>query len=49
MLLIIRWPEVHHYIPSVPYILVGTKADLRDINAPDPNTGKVSPVTKEQV
>lgn len=23
------WPEVHHYIPNVPYILVGTKIDLR--------------------
>lgn len=43
------WPEVHHYIPNIPYILVGTKVDLREANEPDPNTGKCNPVNKEQV
>jgi len=42
------WPEVHHYIPSVPYILVGTKIDLRETGAADPHTGKVNPVSVEQ-
>jgi len=42
------WPEVHHYIPNVPYILIGTKIDLRETNAPDAHTGKVNPVSTEQ-
>lgn len=29
-----KWaPEVHHYIPNIPYILVGTKIDLRYVFA----------------
>lgn len=44
-----KWaPEIHHYIPSVPKILVGTKVDLREAEAPDPNTGKFDPVSSEQ-
>jgi small GTP-binding protein len=44
-----KWfPEVNHYIPGVPYILVGTKIDLRESNTADQHTGKVNPVTAEQ-
>jgi len=42
------WPEVHHYIANIPYILVGTKIDLRETNTPDAHTGKVNPVSTEQ-
>jgi len=44
-----KWaPEVTHYIPAVPTILVGTKIDLREAQAPDPNTGKFNPITTQQ-
>lgn len=44
-----KWaPEIHHYIPTIPKILVGTKIDLRESKTPDPNTNKFDPVTKEQ-
>lgn len=44
-----KWaPEIHHYIPQVPKILVGTKIDLREAKTPDPNTNRFEPVTKEQ-
>jgi len=44
-----KWaPEVHHYVPNIPHILVGTKIDLRETKAPDPNSGKYEPVTYEQ-
>jgi len=43
-----KWaPEVQHYIPSVPHILVGTKTDLREAKTPDPNSGKFEPLTPE--
>ncbi|GAM25692.1 hypothetical protein SAMD00019534_088670 [Acytostelium subglobosum LB1] len=43
-----RWaPEVNHYIPDVPLILVGTKTDLREAQHPDPNSGKFEPVTAD--
>jgi len=43
-----KWaPEVNHYIPDVPHILVGTKIDLREAQHPDPNSGKFEPVTVE--
>jgi len=44
-----KWaPEVHHYIPNIPHILVGTKIDLREEKHPDPNSGKFEPITAEQ-
>jgi len=44
-----KWaPEVHHYVPNVPHILVGTKIDLREAKTPDPNSGKYEPITTEQ-
>lgn len=44
-----KWaPEVHHYIASVPHILVGTKIDLREEKHADPNSGKYEPLTREQ-
>jgi len=44
-----KWaPEVHHYIPNIPHILVGTKVDLREAKHPDPNSGKFEPITPEQ-
>jgi len=44
-----KWaPEVHHYIPNIPHILVGTKVDLREDKIPDPTTGKFEPLTSEQ-
>jgi len=45
-----KWsPEVEHYVPDVPTILVGTKADLRDAKIPDPSTGEFAPVSDDQV
>jgi small GTP-binding protein len=45
-----KWaPEVHHYIPNIPYILVGTKIDLREEKHPDPNSGKFEPINPDQV
>lgn len=42
-----KWaPEVNHYIPDVPHLLVGTKIDLRAAEHPDPNSGSFEPVTK---
>jgi len=44
-----KWaPEVHHYIPNIPHILVGTKVDLREEKIPDPTTGKFEPLSSEQ-
>lgn len=41
-----KWaPEVNHYIPDVPHLLVGTKIDLREQQHPDPNSGKFEPIT----
>eukprot|EP01098_Paradermamoeba_levis_P002976 TRINITY_DN13_c0_g1_i1.p1 TRINITY_DN13_c0_g1~~TRINITY_DN13_c0_g1_i1.p1 ORF type:complete len:268 (-),score=89.32 TRINITY_DN13_c0_g1_i1:127-930(-) len=43
-----KWyPEVNHYIPSVPHILVGTKVDCREAQEPDPNLGKFDPITAD--
>jgi len=40
-----KWaPEVAHFIPDVPIILVGTKTDMRDAQCPDPNSGKFEPI-----
>jgi len=43
-----KWyPEVHHYIPKVPVLLVGTKLDCRESKQADPNLGRFDPVTPE--
>jgi len=35
----VKWyPEIHHYVPSCPYLLVGTKLDLREEVANKPNS-----------
>jgi len=44
-----KWsPEVNHYIPDVPKLLVGTKVDLRDSKTADPHTTDYQPVTTEE-
>jgi len=44
-----KWyPEVHHYVPKIPHILVGTKVDLRDSHTADPHTTQYEPISKEE-
>lgn len=44
-----KWhPEITHYLPRVPYILVGSKIDIRDQQLQDPNAETTVYVTKEQ-
>jgi len=47
-----KWyPEISHHLPGIPYILVGTKVDLRESQSADPNTSnpeKFEQVTKEE-
>jgi len=44
-----KWaPEIHHYIPNIPHILIGTKVDLREDKIPDPTTGKFEPLSLDQ-
>ena len=44
-----KWhPEITHYLPKVPYILVGSKIDIRDQQLQDPNAEATVYVTKEQ-
>jgi len=44
-----KWaPEIHHFIPNIPHLLVGTKIDLREEKHPDPNSGKFEPISFEQ-
>eukprot|EP01094_Clydonella_sp_ATCC50884_P020996 TRINITY_DN44_c0_g5_i2.p1 TRINITY_DN44_c0_g5~~TRINITY_DN44_c0_g5_i2.p1 ORF type:complete len:255 (-),score=123.27 TRINITY_DN44_c0_g5_i2:453-1217(-) len=44
-----KWsPEVKHYIPDVPQILVGTKVDLRNAQEADPHADTFDPISKEQ-
>jgi len=44
-----KWaPEVHHFIPNIPHLLIGTKIDLREDKCPDPNSGKFEPIFREQ-
>eukprot|EP01108_Squamamoeba_japonica_P004615 TRINITY_DN362_c1_g1_i3.p2 TRINITY_DN362_c1_g1~~TRINITY_DN362_c1_g1_i3.p2 ORF type:complete len:163 (+),score=79.94 TRINITY_DN362_c1_g1_i3:248-736(+) len=43
-----KWaPEVHHYVPDIPHVLVGLKSDLRDAGEKDPNTGKHEPISSD--
>eukprot|EP01088_Endostelium_zonatum_P010534 TRINITY_DN2402_c0_g1_i1.p1 TRINITY_DN2402_c0_g1~~TRINITY_DN2402_c0_g1_i1.p1 ORF type:complete len:281 (-),score=38.62 TRINITY_DN2402_c0_g1_i1:61-903(-) len=43
-----KWyPEVHHYVPKIPHILVGTKVDLRDSQTADPHTTQYEPIHRE--
>ena len=43
-----KWsPEVTHYVPDIPHLLVGTKTDLREAGAKDPVTGKLDPIDVE--
>jgi len=43
-----KWfPEVRHYVPKVPYMLIGTKLDCRESKQVDPNLGRFDPVTIE--
>jgi len=44
-----KWaPEVHHFIPNIPHLLIGTKIDLREEKHPDPNSGKFEPINRDQ-
>jgi len=44
-----KWfPEVNHYVPNIPHILVGTKVDLRDSETADPHTTQYEPISKEE-
>jgi len=44
-----KWaPEVLHFIPNIPHILIGTKIDLREDKHPDPNSGKFEPINRDQ-
>jgi len=44
-----KWhPEVEHFIPECPIILVGTKVDLRDNEENDPGTNEFDPVSTEE-
>jgi Ras-related C3 botulinum toxin substrate 1 len=44
-----KWhPEIDHYLPDVPYILVGSKVDIRDAGEQDKNAESTVYVTKEE-
>jgi len=44
-----KWfPEVNHYVPHIPHILVGTKMDLRDSETADPHTTEYEPITAKE-
>jgi len=43
-----KWyPEVNHYVPNIPHILVGTKVDLRDSQTADPHTTEYDPISSK--
>jgi len=45
----IKWfPEVNHYIKTVPKLLVGTKVDLRDSGTADPHASEYEPVSTSE-
>jgi len=44
-----KWyPEVNHYVPHIPHILVGTKVDLRDSETADPHTTEYEPISTKE-
>jgi len=44
-----KWyPEVNHYVPHIPHILVGTKMDLRDSETADPHTTEYEPISSKE-
>jgi len=44
-----KWfPEVNHYVPNIPHILVGTKVDLRDSETADPHTTEYTPISTKE-
>jgi len=44
-----KWfPEVNHYVPNIPHILVGTKVDLRESKTADPHTSEYDPITTKE-
>lgn len=44
-----KWaPEIQHYLPDTPVILVGTKIDLRAAGTADSHTDYFNPITTEQ-
>jgi len=44
-----KWaPEVRHYLPGIPTILVGLKTDLRDSKQKDPHTAEFEPITAKE-
>ena len=45
-----KWnPEIKHYLPNTPVILVGTKVDLRDAKLEDKNAEKTEYVSHSEV
>ena len=45
----VKWtPELQHYLPNIPVVLVGTNIDLREAQVPDPHSGKYDPISYEQ-
>ena len=45
-----KWyPEIRHYLPNTPIILVGTKTDIREAKLTDQNAEKTEYVSKEEV
>jgi Ras-related C3 botulinum toxin substrate 1 len=44
-----KWyPEVNHYVPNIPHLLVATKVDLRDSETADPHTTQYEPITADE-
>ena len=44
-----KWaPEVKHYVPDVPTVLIGTKVDLRDQKTADPHAAGYEPISAEK-
>jgi len=44
-----KWhPEVNHYLPKIPHVLVGTKLDLRESKTADPHASEFDPISTEE-